>query len=190
MMEIKKKNIPLGMSSKMFVLNYLYNRIRTWYKLSIKYPWVEYNGFVRIGKHTFFNKGFKIMIGNNVQFGYYCHVTSNTRFGDNILIASHVYFVGRNDHSYNIPGQLIWDGDRGVDETTIVENDVWIGYNAIILGGVHIGKGSIIAAGSVVTKDVPPCEIWGGNPARKIRDRFDNEEEKNIHLKYLSKKNE
>jgi acetyltransferase-like isoleucine patch superfamily enzyme len=54
----------------------------------------------------------------------------------------------------------------------IVEDGVWLGYNAMILSGVTIGKGAIIAAGSIVTKDVPPYTIVGGNPAKVIRLRF------------------
>ena len=54
----------------------------------------------------------------------------------------------------------------------IVENDVWIGYRATILSGVNIGQGAIIAAGSVVTKDVPPYAIVGGVPAKVIKYRF------------------
>ena len=70
-------------------------------------------------------------------------------------------------------------GDNGI---TIIEDDVWIGTAAIIMSGVTIGRGSIVAAGSVVTKDIPSCEIWGGVPARKIRDRFETEEEKKYHI--------
>ena len=62
---------------------------------------------------------------------------------------------------------------------------MWIGTAAIIMSGVTIGKGSIVAAGSVVTKDIPPCEIWGGVPAKRIRDRFEKEEEREYHLKLL-----
>ena len=65
---------------------------------------------------------------------------------------------------------------------TIIGNDVWIGHGVIVVGPVEIGNGSIIAAGSVLTKDVPPCEIWGGVPAKKIKDRFASEEEKKLHL--------
>ena len=57
----------------------------------------------------------------------------------------------------------------------IIGNDVWIGYEAVIMAGVHIGDGSVIAARAVVTKDVPPYTIVGGTPARKIRMRFEAE---------------
>lgn len=57
---------------------------------------------------------------------------------------------------------------------TMVGNDVWIGYESIIMPGVHIGDGAIIAARSVVTKDVPPYTIVGGTPAKEIRKRFDD----------------
>jgi virginiamycin A acetyltransferase len=54
-----------------------------------------------------------------------------------------------------------------------LESDVWIGHGAIILQGVRIGEGSVVAAGSVVTKDVAPYTIVAGNPARTVRDRFE-----------------
>ncbi len=177
--------MPKWATKRTIWINYAYNIIRTWFKLNVLYPWVKYKGFERIGKNVNFYKGMKISLGQNVQFGPYCTVSCDIIFGDNILMAGHVYFIGKNDHTYSIPGQMIWDGERGFDNPTIIESDVWIGYNAVILGGVHVGKGSIIAAGSVVTKDVPPCEIWGGNPARFIKNRFNTVEEKNKHLQYL-----
>ena len=64
-----------------------------------------------------------------------------------------------------------WD-NRG---DIIIGNDVWIGYEAVIMAGVHIGDGAVIAARAVVTKDVPPYTIVGGTPARKIRMRFEEE---------------
>lgn len=57
----------------------------------------------------------------------------------------------------------------------VIDNDVWIGYEAVIMAGVHIGNGAIIAARAVVTKDVPSYTIVGGVPARPIRKRFDEE---------------
>ena len=58
---------------------------------------------------------------------------------------------------------------------TVIGNDVWLGYEATIMPGVSIGDGAIIAAKSVVTRDVPPYTIYGGNPAQLIRQRFDDE---------------
>ncbi len=55
----------------------------------------------------------------------------------------------------------------------VIGNDVWIGQNAVIMDGVHVGDGAIVAAGAVVTKDVPPYAIVGGVPARVIKYRFD-----------------
>ena len=64
-----------------------------------------------------------------------------------------------------------WDNKGDI----VIGNDVWIGYEAVIMTGVHIGDGAIIAARAVVTKDVPPYTIMGGTPAKEIRKRFDTE---------------
>ena len=64
-----------------------------------------------------------------------------------------------------------WDNKGDI----VIGNDVWIGYKAVIMAGVHIGDGAIIAARAVVTKDVPPYTIVGGTPAKEIRKRFDAE---------------
>ena len=55
------------------------------------------------------------------------------------------------------------------------------------MSGVTIGRGSIVAAGAVVTKSIPPCEIWGGNPAAKLKDRFADPARKEAHLAFLEK---
>ena len=64
-----------------------------------------------------------------------------------------------------------WDNKGDI----VIGNDVWISYEAVIMAGVHIGDGAIIAARAVVTKDVPPYTIVGGTPAKEIRKRFDAE---------------
>ncbi len=64
-----------------------------------------------------------------------------------------------------------WDNKGDI----VIGNDVWIGFEAVIMAGVHVGDGAIIAARAVVTKDVPPYTIVGGAPARPIRKRFDEE---------------
>jgi len=184
-MKIDYNNMPNGSGKLNFILRYIFNCLRTWYIFHIRFPWVKYNGFVRIMKGTGFAQNMDVIIGHNVQFGKYCNVASNVHFCNNILIAGMVSFVGRHDHIFDVPGQTIWQGERGNNGITIIEDDVWIGTGAIILSGITIGKGSIIAAGAVVTKNVPPCEIWGGNPAKKIKDRFIELSQKKQHLNTL-----
>ncbi len=69
-----------------------------------------------------------------------------------------------------------WAGEMDFPKRgdTVVGNDVWIGYDALVMPGVHIGDGAVVATRSVVTRDVPPYAIVGGNPARVIRSRFDD----------------
>jgi len=185
-MKIPYENIINGETTNHFKIRYVLNIIRTWLKFKVKYPWVKYYGFVRVMPHVTFAQNMDIQIGNNVQFGIYCDIASNVHFGNNILMAGSVHFIGKRDHTFDQPNKTIWQGIRGDNGTTIVEDDVWIGTGSIILSGVKIGRGSIIAAGSVVTKDVPECEIWGGNPAKKIKDRFENESDKSCHLEFLN----
>lgn len=63
--------------------------------------------------------------------------------------------------------------DTSPDGKIEIHSDVWIGAGAIVLSGVEIGTGAVVGAGSVVTHSIPPYEIWAGNPAKKIRNRFD-----------------
>ncbi len=108
-------------------------------------------------------------------------------------MGNNVALVGKYDHNFHqigVPIRLasqIRDRDynwKGLASKVIIEDDVWVGFGAIILSGVKIGKGAIIAAGSVVIKDVEPYSIVGGNPAQFIKYRF-NKEEINRHEKKL-----
>jgi Acetyltransferase (isoleucine patch superfamily) len=154
--------------------------------LKVRYRWIESTGFTRIPSETEIWSPHKdVKFGDKVQFGRHCKIQCDIEFGSSILIASDVAFVGKDDHTFNIPSQTIWDSPRGDSYKTFVGNDVWIGHGVIVMAGVHIGDGSVIAAGSVVTKDIPPCEIWGGNPAKKIKDRFTTVEDRQRHLEYL-----
>ena len=179
--------MPKGFSRTSFILRYYFNILRTWYLFHLKYPWVKYHGFVRVMAHTSFAKR-TITIGHNVQFGLYCNISADTTFGNNILLAGRVCIVGKNDHAFDEPAQLIWDGKRINDQCTIIEDDVWIGHNATVIAGITIGRGSVVTAGAVVTKSIPPCEVWGGIPARKIKDRFNSVADKEKHLDFLNKK--
>jgi acetyltransferase-like isoleucine patch superfamily enzyme len=178
-------NMPVSSNRFFFLLRYLFNKIRTFYLLNIRFFWVKYNGFVRIMQGVEFVR-FDITIGHNVQFGKGSLIASDVEFKNYILVAANVSFVGKRDHDYTHVGKTMWESPRGERFVTQVENDVWIGNNATILAGVKIGAGSIIGANSVLTRDVPECEIWAGNPARKIKDRFERVEDKLNHLNYLN----
>lgn len=184
-MKIDYNNMPNGAHRWNFTLRYILNVFRSWYYFHVRYPWVKYHGFVRMMKGTHFAQHMDVVIGHNVQFGNNCNVASNVHFGNYVLVAGNVQFVGRHDHTFDAPGVTIWDGERGENGTTFIEDDVWIGASCIIISGVTIGKGSVVAAGSVVTCDVPACEIWAGIPARKIKNRFASGEDKAKHLAFL-----
>jgi acetyltransferase-like isoleucine patch superfamily enzyme len=117
-----------------------------------------------------------IEFGDRVQFGPRCVVQCDIRFGSHILIAGDVAFIGRNDHRFDVVGKTMWDSPRGMSQVTVVEDDVWIGHSAIVLSGITIRHGSIVAAGAVVTSDVAPYSIVAGIPARTIRYRFSEDE--------------
>jgi acetyltransferase-like isoleucine patch superfamily enzyme len=118
----------------------------------------------------------KITIGNNVGIGMRCVFACDSTIGNNVAIADHVAFLNSDDHNFDIIGKTIWESGRGDKYSITVGDDVWIGHGAILLSPLTIGKGSIIAAGSVVTKDVNPYSIVGGSPAKLIRMRFTSEQ--------------
>ena len=86
------------------------------------------------------------------------------------MMAPNCYFITRN-HSFERVDVPMREQGYSEEKPIVVGDDVWLGYGAIILPGVTIGDGAIIGAGTVVTKDVPPYAIVGGNPAKVIRFR-------------------
>lgn len=126
-----------------------------------------------------------LVAGRNVYIGPFCNIYPKTQIGDYTQIANGVQIIG-GDHKYNIPGCPIPFSGRDVLKSTIIGKDCWIGANSIIMCGVKIGNGSIIAAGSVVTKNVEPYSIMGGSPARFIKKRFTSNEDIQKHELMLS----
>ena len=144
----------------------------------------EFEGFNAVGDRTFFSGsiGFGSYIGKKcnlaAKIGRYTCIGPGveTVYGNHPITE----FVSMHPAFYSVAQQA---GFTYVEEnkykedmnSVVIGNDVWIGANALILGGVHIGDGSVIAMGAVVTKDVAPYSIVGGVPAKLIRSRFSNE---------------
>lgn len=146
---------------------------------------------ISIGKNSTFGRGTvfyapnKMTIGENVYIGKFCSLEADVNIGNDVLIGNNVGLIGKYDHDYTVIGKSIknspWIGDhnynfKGKNLKIEIESDVWIGYGSIIMTGVKIGRGSIIAAGSLVVKDVNPYTIVAGNPAQVIKFRFDEEQ--------------
>ena len=124
----------------------------------------NFNGKVSVGYATTF--GVHNLIHGDVSIGRYC------QFGPYAAINTYNH---PKDHLSTYINKRLLDGlltQYKTSDETRIGNDVWVGKNAIILGGVTIGNGAIIAAGSVVTKDVPPYHIAGGVPAKILKPRF------------------
>ena len=176
---------------------FLFNQLKVLRDVFLmKVKWRRY----RIGNHFHAGRGVvlwakhTITIGKHFYIGRYSQIECDAEIGDNVIFGNNVALVGRYDHHYQqvgVPTRLAsqirnrnynW---KGLNSKVVIGDDVWIGYGAIILSGVRIGNGSIVAAGAVVTKDVESCTIVGGNPARKIADRFDSTADRESHSSLL-----
>ncbi len=116
------------------------------------------------------NKNAKISIGDNTTLGYGAHIFASERIviGTDCLIAPFVYIV--DSKHLTSRGKKI-NEQPNITSPVLIGNDVWVATNSIIFSGVNISDGAVIAAHSVVDSDIPPYEIWGGVPARKIGER-------------------
>jgi acetyltransferase-like isoleucine patch superfamily enzyme len=122
-----------------------------------------------IGKYSYVYESRVI----NTTIGRYCSIAAGCTIGGGKhpvgwVSTSPVFYSGHNVFHKNFSHNVF---DEFAE--THIGNDVWIGSRCLIKGGVTIGDGAIVGMGSVVTHDIPPYEIWAGNPARLIRKRFD-----------------
>lgn len=112
-----------------------------------------------------------LKIGNHSNIGPYSYIgcSGYIEIGDNVMISPRVSIYAEN-HVFSRTDITI--KAQGVDKLFVkIEDDCWIAANSIILAGVTIGRGSVVAAGSVVTRDVPPCSVVAGVPAVVIKQR-------------------
>jgi maltose O-acetyltransferase len=132
----------------------------------------------RAGENLSISDGVRINNPQMVSVGNNCYLGAGVQFypwnerltiGDNVLIAAGVRMITRKHGFADVEIPM---SEQGYTNAPIViENDVWIGFQAIILPGVTVGQGSIVGAGAVVSRDVEPYSIVGGVPARLIRKR-------------------
>jgi len=126
---------------------------------------------VNIGRGARFSKGFNIEIDDYSGIGVNCQVPDNIKIGKYVMMGHNVMVFGANHNFERVDIPMIQQGIRTY-KPVIIEDDVWIGSNAIIMPGRIIRKGTIIGAGAVVTKDFPEYSIIAGNPAKLIRSRL------------------
>jgi maltose O-acetyltransferase len=130
---------------------------------------------VNIENGAFFSSGREIEIGDNSGLGQDCRVTGPLIIGNDVMMGPDVMIFTQN-HGFDrldIP----MSKQTGEKRAVVIKDDVWIAARVIILPGITVNRGAILAAGAVVTKDVPEYAIVGGNPAKVLK--FRNEEAKN-----------
>jgi len=110
-----------------------------------------------------------IEVGDNSEFGQRCLIHGGVTIGDDVIMGPDVKIYARNHVFTSVDEPIRVQGKE--NSRTKIGNDVWIGANSLIMAGVCVDDHSIIAAGSVVTKDVPKYAIVGGNPAKIIKYR-------------------
>ncbi|SUY45306.1 streptogramin A acetyltransferase [Clostridium putrefaciens] len=134
----------------------------------------DINGAKRFEEHVTHHYEF---IGDKLIIGKFCAMAKGIEF---VMNGANHRMKSITTYPFNIMGSG-WEKatpileDLPLKGDTVVGNDVWIGQNVTVMPGVNIGDGSIIAANSVVTKEVPPYHIAGGNPCKIIKKRFDDE---------------
>jgi maltose O-acetyltransferase len=124
---------------------------------------------ITIGSNVFLGNGRDIEVGDYTQINEDTWIR-NVRIGKYVMIAPRAMILNYGHNSTDLETAMMFQGIREYPQT-IIEDNVWIGANAIILPGLQIGTGSIVGAGAVLTKNVEPYSIVGGNPAKLLKRR-------------------
>lgn len=153
------------------------NLVRNIILFRLLYPWVRYGKNVHVQSSVvIFSPNKLCVMGNNVGIGHYCVLNCDVVIGNDVMLAAHVGLIARDAHRTDLVGVTMFESPRGDQYKIIIEDDVWIGYGAIVLSGVTIGRGAVVAAGAVVKEDVPPYAMVAGVPAKIVRQRFTKEQ--------------
>lgn len=128
----------------------------------------------KFGKGSKIERGAKfssyISMGERSNLGVNCRINGKVSFGNDVMMGPNCQFYTTN-HRFNDLSIPMNKQGNSIEKEIVIGNDVWIGASCIILGGVSVGNGAVIGAGSVVTKDIPPLAIAAGNPCRVIKYR-------------------
>lgn len=124
------------------------------------------------GKESYHNGNFVVKgSGGVLEIGSYCAIGADVK----VILSNHDLSSVCMQYTFYQKNFGLNQSKKGEAIKTIIENDVWIGDNVMIMPGVRIGTGAVLGAGAIVTKNVEPYSIVGGNPAKLIRKRFSNE---------------
>ena len=144
---------------------------------------------VRIGNHGYIGCQFQALVGGKIKVGNNAYIGAGTvlqakeciEIGNNVIISNNVLVIDNNNHPIDPAKRLemsacqdymtdeLWTWKYAESKPIVIEDNVWIGRDARVLKGVTIGKGSIVALGAIVTKDVPPYTVVAGNPAKVVK---------------------
>lgn len=178
----------IKLSIKKFIQSYIW-RMNNKHNSTILCSFIPNLGSIKVGNYSYGYLNIESFSNNDegLVIGSFVSIAANVKFilGGNHQINSFTTYPLKSIFIESSP-----ELDAMTKGKIIVEDEVWIGYGAIILSGVTIGKGAIIAAGSVVVKNIEPYSIVGGNPAEFIKYRFSKEEiaeRERININDLSK---
>ncbi len=163
-----------GLNLLLFTQNYLITYIPSH---CLRRLWLRLLMGIKIGQGSSTHMGLRLYSYGHIVIGDHCVIDRDCVLdgrgeiviGNNVNISPEVMILT----AYHDPDA---EDFAGVEKPVVIEDYAWIATRALILPGVKIGRGAIVAAGAVVTKDVPPQAIVGGNPARFIRDRKGNQQ--------------
>lgn len=131
---------------------------------------------VNIEHGATFGSGSGITLGARSGIGIDADLHGTITIGDDVMMGPRCSIFSRNHRSDDVTRPMNTQGFEA-DKPVVIGDDVWLGSNVTVLPGVHIGSGSIVAAGAVVSADVPPYSVVGGVPARVLRSRLDGSSE-------------